>query len=198
MAYDIVVIGASFGGLDAISTLLAALPPGFSLPVAIAQHRASGPADGDLSTIWRRHTTLKVGDAEDKSTIASGHVYVAPADYHLLIEPGGAFALSTDAPVHWARPSIDVLFESAAQEYGDRVIGVILTGASADGSQGLAAIHARGGCALVQAPASAECDVMPLAALAATDVNHVLGLSEIGRVIGALAGPPAVVSKVSR
>jgi two-component system chemotaxis response regulator CheB len=160
------------------------------LPVVIAQHRATAPADGDLPVIWQRYTALSVCEAEDKSPIVPGHVYVAPADYHLMIEARDLFALSTEGPVLWARPSIDVLFETAAEAYGEGVIGVILTGASADGSQGIRAIRARGGCALVQDPSAAECDVMPRAALAATSVNHVLKLHEIGRVLGALGGRP--------
>ena len=193
MAYGVVVIGSSLGGLDAVSTVLAGLPEGFHLPIVIAQHRATvPPAGGDLRELWQRHTSLVVSDAEDKGPIVPGHVYVAPADYHLMIEAPDLLALSTDGPVLWARPSVDVLFETAAEAYGDGVIGVILTGASADGSQGLRAIRARGGCALVQEPSSAECDVMPRAALAATSVNHVLGLRDLGRMLRALAGVPAV------
>ncbi len=191
MAYRVVVIGSSLGGLDAVSAVLAALPEGFPVPIVIAQHRATvPPAEGDLQAIWQRHTSLVVCDAEDKVRIAPGHVYVAPPDYHLMIEARDLLALSTEGPVLWARPSIDVLFETAAEAYGDSVIGVMLTGASADGSQGLRAIRARGGCALVQEPTSAACDVMPRAALAATSVNHVLGLRDLGRVLGALAGVP--------
>jgi two-component system chemotaxis response regulator CheB len=134
-----------------------------------------------------------VCEAEDKSAIEPGHVYIAPADYHLMVEAPGLLALSTEGPVLWARPSIDVLFESAAEVYGARVIGVVLTGASADGSHGMRAIRERGGCALVQEPSAAECAVMPRAVLAATAVNHVLALNEIGRVLGALAGPSTVV-----
>ena len=188
MPYDFVVIGASLGGLEAVSTLLRHLGPEFSVPTAIAQHRAAVAADGELSAIWQRATTLTVGDAEDKEPIERGRVYIAPADYHLLVESREQFALSTDAPVLWARPSIDVLFESAADVYGDSLIGVLLTGASADGSQGLKAIRDRGGCALVQEPSTAECDVMPRAALAATSVNHVLALPDLGRILTALAG----------
>jgi two-component system chemotaxis response regulator CheB len=190
MAYDFVVIGASLGGLHAMSVLLSHLPHDFSVPIAVAQHRAAVP-DDDLATIWQRSTTLSVHDAEDKAAIEPSHVYIAPADYHLLVESRELFALSTDPPVLWARPSIDVLFESAAETYRDRVIGVILTGASADGSRGLKAIRERGGCALVQDPLTAECAVMPQAALVATDVNHVLALADLGRVLGALAGPRA-------
>ena len=192
MAYGVVVIGSSLGGLEAVATVLAALPEGFPLPILIAQHRATvPPSDGELQAIWQRHTSLVVCDAEDKAPIVPGHVYVAPPDYHLMIEAPDLLALSTEGPVLWARPSIDVLFETAAEAYGDSVIGVMLTGASADGSQGLRAIRARGGCALVQEPTSAACDVMPRAALAATSVNHVLGLHDLGRVLGALAGVPA-------
>jgi two-component system chemotaxis response regulator CheB len=188
MAYEMVVIGASAGGLEAVSRLLAQLPREFKLPVAIAQHRAPAPPEGDLAAIWQRVTALPVADAEDKAPIERGHVYIAPADYHLLVESRTLFALSTDPPVLWARPSIDVLFESAAEVYGDALIAVILTGASADGSQGLKAVRARGGCALVQDPRTAESAVMPQAALAATAVNHVLPLPDLGRIVAALAG----------
>lgn len=188
MAYDVVVIGASLGGLSAVSVLLKALPAGFGLPVVIAQHRGLHMPEGDLAEIWQRVSALPVADAEDKMTITPGHVYVAPADYHLLVESPDRFALSIDAPVLWARPSIDVLFESAADVFGDGVIGVVLTGASADGSVGLKAIRDHGGCALVQDPGTAESAVMPRAAIAATPVNHVLPLDELGRIIVALGG----------
>jgi two-component system, chemotaxis family, protein-glutamate methylesterase/glutaminase len=160
MGYDFVVIGASLGGLHAVAELLSHLPDDFSVPIAVAQHRAAVPED-DLATIWQRSTNLSVHDAEDKASIEPNHVYVAPADYHLLIESRHLLALSTDAPVLRARPSIDVLFESAAEAFREKLIGVILTGASADGSQGLKAIRERGGCALVQDPLTAECAVMP-------------------------------------
>jgi two-component system chemotaxis response regulator CheB len=189
MAYDLVVIGASVGGLEAIARLLGQLPPDFPLPIAIAQHRAPAPPEGDLADIWQRSTRLRVGDAEDKSPIEPGRVYIAPADYHLLVESRELFALSIDPPVLYARPSIDVLFSTAAEAFGARVIGIVLTGASADGSQGLKAIRDKGGCALVQEPATAECEVMPRAAVDATAVNHVMAVEEIGRIVVALAGP---------
>ena len=195
MAYEIVVIGASVGGLEAVSVFLAELGPRFPLPVAIAQHRAPAPPEGDIAAIWQRATPMPVADAEDKSPIDRGRVYIAPADYHLLVESSELFALSTDPPVLFARPSIDVLFESAVDVFGRAVIGVLLTGASADGSQGLKTIRARGGCALVQDPASAECAVMPRAGLAATTVNHVLPLADLGRVVAALAGGGAATGR---
>ena len=188
MRYDIVVIGASVGGLEAVFLLLKQLPPDFSLPIAIAQHRAPSLRDGDLAGIWQRSIALPVGEAEDKMPIEPSRVYLAPADYHLLVESRGLFALSTDPPVFWARPSIDVLFESAADAYGGGVIGVILTGSSADGSQGLKAVRDRGGCTLVQEPATAESGVMPRAALARTSVNHVMAVPDLGRILAALAG----------
>jgi two-component system chemotaxis response regulator CheB len=188
MQYDMVVIGASAGGLEAIARLLGQLPATFPLPVAIVQHRAPAPPEGDLAGIWGRATALPIADVEDKAPIQPGRVYVAPADYHLLVESRAVFALSTDPPVLYARPSIDVLFESAAETYGARVIGVILTGASADGSHGLKTIRDRGGCALVQEPTTAECAVMPRAALGATVANHVLGVEGLGRILVALAG----------
>ena len=192
MAYAVVVIGSSLGGLQAVATVLAALPEGFHLPIVIAQHRATvPPSDGELQAIWQRHTSLVVCDAEDKAPVLPSRVYIAPADYHVMMETRDRLALSTEGPVLWARPSIDVLFETAAEAYGDSAIGLILTGASADGSQGLRAIRARGGCALVQEPMSAECDVMPRAALAATAANHVMGLGDLGRLLGTLAAQPA-------
>ena len=191
MAYELVVVGTSLGGLEAVSRLLRALPAGFALPVAVVQHRLAGPYDAELAAMWQRDTELRVLEAEDKERLEAGTVYVAPADYHLQVESPGQLSLSTDAPVLWARPSIDVLFESAAEAYGERVIGVILTGASSDGSRGLGAIRSRGGCALVQKPSTAECDVMPRAAIAATPVNHVLELAELGRVLGAFGGSTA-------
>jgi two-component system chemotaxis response regulator CheB len=188
MAYEIVVVGASAGGLIAVSALLAELPSDFALPVVIAQHRAPASSDGDIAVIWQRATALRVADAEDKSAIEPGHVYIAPPDYHLLVESRDVFALSTDPPVLWARPSIDVLFESAADVYGEAVIGVVLTGASADGSRGLKAIRERGGCALVQDPQTAEVAAMPSAAIGATSVNHVLSVTDLGRIVAALGG----------
>ncbi len=194
MPYELVVIGASAGGLEAVARVLAALPHEFALPIAVAQHRSSSPGEGDLPAMWQRDTALSVCEAEDKAPIVAGTVYVAPADYHLLVETRGRFALSTEAPVLWARPSIDVLFQTASEAYREKVIGVILSGASHDGSRGLDAIRRRGGCALVQKPSTAECGVMPNAAIAATAVNHVLELEELGRVLAALGAPLAGTS----
>jgi two-component system chemotaxis response regulator CheB len=135
-------------------------------------------SDDTLRTLLQRESALPVNEVTDKEVILPGWIYLAPANYHLLIDQG-TFALSTEAPVHYARPSIDLLFASAADTYGERAIGVILTGASDDGAQGAAEIKARGGLVVVQQPETAESRVMPESAIAATEVDQVLPLSEI-------------------
>ncbi|MDX6512055.1 MAG: two-component system, chemotaxis family, protein-glutamate methylesterase/glutaminase [Gaiellaceae bacterium] len=179
MSYELAVIGASWGGLNALETVLPALPlRELDLAVAVAQHRSIDSQDGALGELLSRASGLAVQDADDKEPIVGGRIYLAPPDYHLLVEPG-SFALSVDERVQYARPSVDVLFESAADAYGTRLIGIILTGANADGAEGLRRIKQRGGVAIVQAPESAERPEMPSAALAATDVDAVLPLEEI-------------------
>lgn len=176
-SYELVVVGTSLGGLRALEVLLAGLPKSFSLPVAIAQHRHKD-SDETLRTFLQTQCVLPLEEVEDKEVIIPGRVYLAPADYHLLVE-AGCFALSTESPVSYARPSIDVLFESAADAYGNKVIGVILTGASHDGSQGLLRIKYHGGLAIVQEPSTAESPTMPKAAIAAVAVDWILPLCDI-------------------
>jgi two-component system chemotaxis response regulator CheB len=156
--YDLIVIGASWGGLNAVGRVIAALPEKLDAAVVIAQHRRNTGAG--LASILATRTRLPVDDVEDKQPIERGRIYLAPPDYHLLIQPGW-FSLSTDDVVNYARPSIDVLFESAAQAYDERVIGVILTGANDDGARGLARVKELGGVAVIEDPASAERDEMP-------------------------------------
>jgi two-component system chemotaxis response regulator CheB len=177
LAFKIVVVGTSAGGLKALQTLLSALPQDFSLPMVIAQHRGKNSETG-LCEFLRTVSSIPVTEPEDKEPIEPGKIYLAPRDYHLLID-GGGFALSTDFPVAFARPSVDVLFESAAAAFGHETIGVILTGANHDGARGLAAIKARGGTALVEKPASASYPQMPEAAIANTTVDWILPLEEI-------------------
>jgi two-component system chemotaxis response regulator CheB len=161
--------------------------------MAVVLHRQPGPEDR-LSALLERASALPVIEAEDKMPIQPGHIYLAPADYHLLVE-SGHLALSREEPVHYARPSVDVLFESAADAYAGRVVGVILTGASDDGAHGLARVKARGGLAIVQDPQSAEARAMPEAAIAAAAVDKILSLEEIGPFLvsacGELAERPA-------
>ena len=177
MDFKIVVIGASLGGLNAVQIILSALPKNLPVAVAIGQHRHKS-SDGELIRYLQEISVLPVREAEDKQPIIPGIVFLAPADYHLLVEPG-YFALSTDAPVTYARPSIDVLFESAADAYGAKVIGIILTGASSDGAQGLAKIKAYGGTVIVQKPDTAECPIMPEAAIKAVKMPQIIPLAEI-------------------
>ena len=179
MAYELVVVGCSWGGLAALGRLLDHLPDGVDLPIVVAQHRGPDALRGALAATLQRGLARPVLEVEDKDPIAPGRIYLAPPDYHLLVEPG-SFALSVDEHVQYARPSIDVLFESAADAYGERVIGVVLTGANDDGADGLARIVARGGAAVVQDPATAEAPEMPKAALAAAPQATVLPLDRIG------------------
>ena len=185
MTPQIIVIGTSLGGLNALLMLLRRLPPTLTVPIAIVQHRSSGD-EGGLVTLLSQDSRLKVVDAEDKMAMAPGHAYLAPADYHMLVERDGTLSLSTDPPVRSARPSIDVLFESAAQAFGPNAIGVVLTGASADGADGLRLIKEKGGLAIVEDPATAECAIMPAAALAAAPVASVLPLKHIPDYLTAL------------
>lgn len=181
MAFELVVVGTSLGGLRALEILLAGLPKSFPMSIAVVQHRHKA-SDNTLMTLLQQHSALPLKEPEDKEVLVPGWVYLAPADYHLLVE-AGSFALSTDAPVWYARPSIDVLFESAADAYAQRVIGVILTGANQDGAQGLAKIKARGGLAVVQEPITAESRTMPKAAIAAVAVDWILPLEDIAPLL---------------
>jgi len=177
VAFEIVVVGASSGGLKALQVLLSGLPSEFSLPMVMVQHRGKDMETG-LCEFLARSSRLPVTEPEDKETVLPGRAYLAPRDYHLLVE-SGRFALSTDAPVAFARPSIDVLFESVADEYHERAIGVILTGANNDGARGLAKIKEQGGLAMVEDPITAECREMPDAAINHTNVDWILPLQEI-------------------
>ncbi|MDE2483654.1 MAG: chemotaxis protein CheB [candidate division NC10 bacterium] len=186
MAYELIVIGVSLGGLTAVKKVLEALPKGFPAAVAVVQHRRLD-ADEMLVNLLQDLTAMPVVEPEDKDPIRPGYVYLAPSDYHLLVEKGH-FALSTDAPVWHARPSIDALFESAADAYRERVVGVILTGNSQDGAQGLAVIKRKGGLTMVQDPHTAEAAAMPKAAIAATAVDKVLPLEAIGPCLAEVGG----------
>jgi two-component system chemotaxis response regulator CheB len=187
VAFEIIVIGASYGGLSALQALLPELAPEFPLPVVIAQHRKKDGDDG-LCEFLRRRSRLPLAEPNDKEKVEPGRVYLAPRDYHLLIEKS-IFALSTESPVAHARPSIDVLFESAAEVYRERIIGIILTGANRDGARGLAKIKSFGGLAVVQDPSSAESPAMPQAAMDATAVDRILPLQEIAPFLNELCHP---------
>ena len=163
----------------AVSKLLGGLPRDFPIPIAIVQHR-SKDSDRLLSRLLQDSTPLTVCEIEDKDVLEPGKVHVAPADYHCLIE-AGYFSLTIEEPVRYSRPSIDVMFMSAADTYGSEAIGVILTGANEDGSRGLAHIVKRGGKALIQAPKSAEIPIMPEAAVRAVPSAEVVPLPQLSR-----------------
>jgi len=183
---EIVVVGTSLGGLHALEVILSGLTRDFALPMVVVQHR-DRHADGMLNAVLQRYSVLPVREPEDKEIILPGWVYLAPADYHLLVERG-RFSLSTEGRVCHARPSIDVLFESAASAYGARSVGVILTGASRDGAWGAGRIKGRGGLIVVEDPETAESRTLPDAAQAACGADHVLPLSQIAPFLAGL-GP---------
>jgi two-component system chemotaxis response regulator CheB len=194
VGFHLIVIGTSWGGLRALEALLSSLPPGFTVPIAIVQHRHKD-SDDTLVSFLKKHCVLPVAEAEDKMLIQPGYVYLAPANYHLLVEVEHdadqyhCFSLSIEAPILHARPSIDVLFESAARVYANQVIGVVLTGASHDGAQGLAKIKACGGVVIVQDPTTAESPTMPQAAIAATSIDYILSLADIPPCLVKLCQP---------
>ena len=176
--YELIVIGCSMGGMHALQIIFNALPKEFPMPIAVVQHRYRTSNEG-LPAFLRRHTALQVVDTTDKEWIKPGTVYLAPANYHLYVERG-ELSLSVDEAVAYSRPSIDVLFESAADAYGSALIGVVLTGANADGALGAARIKKRGGFVIVQDPATAESPAMPRAAIDAARVDRILPLERIG------------------
>jgi two-component system, chemotaxis family, protein-glutamate methylesterase/glutaminase len=180
-----VVAGASAGGGQALAEILGRLPGDYGLPILVAQHLH--PDDGGgFAEHLAMQTPLRVVTPCDKQPIEPGTVYVAPANYHLLVERNGTLALSTEDKVGWSRPSIDVLFESAASAWGRKVLAILLTGASSDGTQGLRMVKALGGTTVVQDPATAQHPVMPRSAVDAGVADHVMPLEGIGRLLAAL------------
>ena len=177
MRAGLVLIGTSLGGLRALDSLLSELPAKFPLPIVIIQHRDK-TGRGLLAELLQRRTALVVKEAADKEPLLAGIALVAPPDYHLLIEDSHC-ALSLDAPVNFARPSIDVTFETAALSFGESCIAIILTGNNSDGARGAALIKKMGGTVLVQDPREAESPSMPKAAIEMVDPDHVLSIKSI-------------------
>lgn len=182
--HRLVVMGASLGGLSTLKTILRGLAPDFPTPIAVVQHRHKESKTSMVKALQLR-SALPIREVEDKDAILPGYVYLAPADYHLLVEVAH-FVLSVDEPVCYARPSIDVLFESAAESYTNQAIGVVLTGANQDGAIGAAAIKAQGGKIIVQEPTTAISSVMPMATLNQTNVDWVLPPAQIAKQLNAL------------
>jgi two-component system chemotaxis response regulator CheB len=189
VGYDLVVVGTSWGGLAALRLLVAGVPDSFQMAMVLVQHRHKD-SDHLLRTLLQEGSALQVCEVEDKMPLEHGRIYVAPPDYHTLVEPGH-FSLSTEAPVRYSRPSIDVTFSSAADSYAHRTVGVVLTGANADGAEGLRRISDRGGMALVQDPDSAESRSMPAAAVKAVPRARVMTIAGITAYLATLpAGVP--------
>ena len=176
-----------------MSKLLGSLPEDFPIPIVVVQHR-SKDSDRLLVQLLQDATGLKVCEIEDKDVLSAGTVHIAPADYHVLVE-SGYLSLTLEEPVRFSRPSIDVMFTSAADAYGPATIGVILTGANDDGAKGLADIVKRGGCALIQDPKTAEIRIMPESALKATPTAEVLSLDYLGPRLIELSGQPVEVGR---
>lgn len=180
--YKAVVIGASAGGMEALKGILSALPASFPLPVAVVQHIAETP-ESYLASYLDSLCAVTVKEAEEKEPFLPGTVYLAPPGYHLLIEPDGTFSLSADPRVNYSCPSIDVLFESAADVFGSALIGVVLTGANNDGSRGLKKIKMQGGLTVVQNPKTAQSAYMPQAALDAAGPDYIVDLEQVAPLL---------------
>ncbi|HEY0065663.1 MAG TPA: chemotaxis protein CheB [Telluria sp.] len=182
---EAVVIGASAGGIDALLRLLPGLPPKPAFPVVIVLHLPDD-RESRLAEVFRQHLPQPVFQAEDKAALAPGSIYFAPPGYHLSIESDRTFSLSQEEPVHFSRPAIDILMESAADVYGPNLCGILLTGASHDGAAGLARIGEGGGLSVVQHPSDAEITTMPAAALRLRAPDHLLALDQMRALLATL------------
>jgi len=183
--FDALVIGASAGGIDALMHVLPRLParPAFAV---VALLHLPDDRDSRLAEVFARHLPMPVRQADDKAQLAAGTVYFAPPGYHLSIEDDCSFSLSQEDPVHYSRPAIDILMASAADAYGERLAGILLTGASADGAAGMAAIGVAGGLTVVQDPDDAHIATMPAAAIRLRAPDLVLRLEDIGALLAAM------------
>lgn len=182
---EAIVLGASAGGVSALLTVMACLPKGFAIPLVCVLHLPDDH-DSQLAGVFTRKLGRPVREARDKESIEAGIIYVAGPGYHLSVERDRSLSLSQEERVHYSRPSIDILFESAADAYGAALAGVLLTGANEDGAAGLARIHRHGGLSIVQDPAEAQVPAMPAAALALHRPDHILPLNGIGHLLAKL------------
>ncbi|MGQ1908368.1 chemotaxis protein CheB [Marinifilum sp. RC60d5] len=173
-----IVIGTSYGGLEALKCILPKLPENFSLPILVVLHIGDNNNDSFISYI-NDISKIKVKEAEEKEILLGGHVYFAPPNYHMLVEKDHSISFTIDNKVHYSRPSIDVLFESAAWAYGDKLIGIILTGLNQDGAMGLETIKSYGGITIVQNPAKAVASIMPQAAITITNPDYIIDIEDI-------------------
>jgi two-component system chemotaxis response regulator CheB len=180
-----VVIGTSAGGLKALEKIFSALSKNFIFPLLIVLHRHSD-SDDFLPKYFNTISSLHFKEAEEKETVKKGYAYIAPADYHLLVEEDFTLSLNVDEKVFYCRPAIDVLFETAAEVYGENLIGIVLTGANEDGTKGMETIKKLGGLTVVQDPKYAEVDYMPRSVINNVKVDYILNLNEIADLLNAL------------
>jgi two-component system chemotaxis response regulator CheB len=185
-----VVIGGSAGAFQAFRAMLGVLPEHLPFPILLVLHQLAA-RESLLPKLVASVTRLAVSDCIDKEQLVDGTIYIAPPGYHLLVEREGTLALSQDAPENYSRPSIDVLFESAAEAYRERLLAILLSGANHDGARGLRAVRAAGGRVVVQDPATAESDRMPRAGLAAVTPDAILAPEAIGHYLVELVGAPS-------
>jgi two-component system chemotaxis response regulator CheB len=178
MQYEAVVIGASAGGLAALSGILKGLPVDFQLPLIVIQHRSTDQRDL-LEEVLQSKCLIRIKQADEKEKIEAGVVYLAPSDYHLLVEMDRSFSLNCDEKVNFARPSIDLLFETASEVYGNKLIGIILTGAGRDGAAGIQSVRRQGGYTIAQHPGKASFPDMPRAAIETGSVQSIFTPEEI-------------------
>ena len=182
MRYEAIVIGVSSGGMNAMKVMFSLLPKEFKTPIIIVQHISS-----QSENLWIRllndKSNIYIKEADEKEKIENGKVYIAPPNYHLLIEKDRTFSLTVDKYVNYSRPSIDVLFESAAEAYKNKLIGVILTGSNNDGTNGMKRIKEYGGLTIVQDPTTAESNYMPASAIAAMQMDYILTLENIIKLL---------------
>ena len=182
MRYEAIVIGVSSGGLNAMKILFSLLPADFSMPIIVVQH-VGARSENVWIQLLNNHCKVEIKEADEKEKIEKGKIYVAPPNYHLLIEKNKTFSLTVDERVNYARPSIDVLFETASEAYQTHLIGVVLTGANNDGSNGIKCIKERGGLTIVQQPDTAESSYMPASAIATSKPDYILPLEEIIKLL---------------
>ena len=182
MRYEAIVIGVSSGGLNAMKIMFSILPKNFSIPIIIVQH-VSPRSDNQWIKLLNDKSSLYIKEADEKEKIEHGIVYIAPPNYHLMIEKDKIFSLTIDERVNYARPSIDVLFESAAEAYNNKLIGVVLTGSNNDGTKGIKRIQECGGLTIIQNPETAESDYMPASAIAAIKPDYILSLEDITELL---------------
>jgi two-component system chemotaxis response regulator CheB len=182
MKYEAVVLGVSSGGMTALKFIFSALPARFRIPIIVVQH-ISPHSDNEWINLLNNKSNLTIKEADEKEKIESGNVYIAAANYHLLIESDKTFSLTIDEHVNFARPSIDVLFESAAEAYKDKLIGIVLTGSNNDGAKGIKRIKELGGMVIIQDPKTAESSTMPASAIAAVQTDYILSLEKIVQLL---------------